>query len=91
VRPYLEKKITKRAGRVPQVVKHLSSKCEVLSSSPNAAKKKKKRADPQSEWNCHFAIFVWQTMNIRIPTFEKQDLFIRRQTFCGNYNYLKES
>jgi hypothetical protein len=46
----LSKKITnaKRVGGVVQVVEHLSSKCEVLSSTPNTAlqKKKKKKKVP---------------------------------------------
>jgi hypothetical protein len=43
IRPYLKKKKTpqKRAGAVAQVVVCLPSKCEILSSNPNSAKKKK--------------------------------------------------
>jgi hypothetical protein len=41
MRPYLEKTHHKnRAGRVAQVVEHLFSKCEALSSKPNIAKEK---------------------------------------------------
>jgi hypothetical protein len=32
----------RRAGGVPQVVKHLPGKCEALSSNPSTAKKHKK-------------------------------------------------
>jgi hypothetical protein len=32
-----------RAGEVSQVVEHLPSKCEALSSNPSTAKKKKKK------------------------------------------------
>jgi hypothetical protein len=41
--PILKKNNTKRAGTVAQVVEHLPSKCEVLSSYSNVAKKKKER------------------------------------------------
>jgi hypothetical protein len=44
-RTYLQSKLKKekeRAGRVAQVVEHLPSKCEALSSNSSIVKKKKK-------------------------------------------------
>jgi hypothetical protein len=42
VRPYLKKNpIQNRAGGVAEVVKHLPSKCEALSSNSSTTKKKK--------------------------------------------------
>jgi hypothetical protein len=38
-----KKNTKKRAGRVTQVVEHLPSKSEALSSSPSTAKKKRKQ------------------------------------------------
>jgi hypothetical protein len=42
--PLLKITYTKRVGRVAQVVKHLPSKHEVLSSISSTTKKKKKKA-----------------------------------------------
>jgi hypothetical protein len=37
-----QKKLKKKAGRVTQVVEHLPTKCEAMSSNITMAKKKKK-------------------------------------------------
>jgi hypothetical protein len=37
-KPYLENNQSKRAGGIAQVVEHLGSKCETLSSNPSTAK-----------------------------------------------------
>jgi hypothetical protein len=53
-RPYLEKTLhthTQNAAGVAEVVKHLTSKCEALSSDPSIAKKKKKTTDFFPRWN----------------------------------------
>jgi hypothetical protein len=41
VRTHLKNKQSKRAGGVGQAIELLPSKCEVLSSNPSTAKKKK--------------------------------------------------
>jgi hypothetical protein len=41
--------IQKKAGRVDQVVEHLPSKCEALSSNPNTTIKKTKKFDPKEK------------------------------------------
>jgi hypothetical protein len=38
-----------RAGEVSQVVEHLPSKCEALSSNPSTAKKKKKKKEKRKK------------------------------------------
>jgi hypothetical protein len=44
-----------QSGGVTQVVQHLPSKCEVLSSSPTTAKKKKK--ERKKGMSCHLTGF----------------------------------
>jgi hypothetical protein len=44
MKPILKISNKNRAGIVAQVVEHLTSKSEALSSNPNTAKKKKKKS-----------------------------------------------